>query len=124
MNISISPIKPNNVYFRATQNSTNGKSAKEKEILTPQKAMEKRTKITIGCCLATVLVVDVMYFVMKGKMKQHKIHQKEAKILKAKALEANRPETILEKLAKWMQENPNEKYENMNRWYKRVIGKV
>lgn len=115
MNISISPIKPNNINFCATQNNTNNKGAKEKKIITPQQAMEKRTKITVGCCLAAVFVVDVLYFIMKGSFKNHKVQQKEAKLLKAQAAELNKPKTILELLDKT-------KHKNIISWYKRVIG--
>lgn len=123
MNISISPIKSNSINFRATQNGMNDNSAKEKKILTPQKAMEKRTKLAVGCCLATVLVIDVMYFVMKRKFKYHKIDVQKARELKDEALDAIKPETILEKIERTKNVVPNDELEKVYSFFKKILKK-
>ena len=96
MNISISPIKLNNINFRATENGSKDKVAKEKKPLTPQQLMEKRTKLAVGCCLATVFVVDIMYFVMKRNLKHHKIGIQEKNFQKSLILDAKKPLSILD----------------------------
>ncbi len=100
MNITISPISNNRVNFHAIKkDETNSVEGKKKKVLTHQQLSEKRTKIALGCCLATVLAVDVIYFATKRKVKYDKLQKAAEKARKKQEAIKNMPKTAFQLFA-------------------------
>lgn len=65
----------NQKSFRSNKmNDKNAIGNKKENKLTPQEIKEKRTKLTIGCCVAVAVVINLLYFTMKKNIKYGKIN--------------------------------------------------
>ena len=100
MNITISPITNYKTSFRAIQKDETVSVKKEnKKPLTHQQLSEKRAKIAIGCCLATVLAVNIIYFATKRNIKYANIAKAEEKARKKLEAIKNMPKDTFQLFA-------------------------